>query len=67
MKIESVHMSVEDGTMDCIGGVRTEYKTLTFDDKTVFKIKATTDDDNVLITLSGVEMARLEKLLRRVI
>lgn len=65
MKIEKVLFSIEDGTMDCVGGVRTEYLPLLYKDTDVFNIKATTDGHNVNISLTGYELDNLVSILRR--
>ena len=65
MKIERVTYTAIDGGMDHVGGVSTEYSTLLYDDKTLFTIKATTPDANVVITLTGYEMDSLKHLVWR--
>lgn len=65
MKIEKVVVSIEDGTMDCVGGVRTEYLPLLYKDTDVFNIKATTEGSNVQISLTGYELDNLINVLRR--
>lgn len=65
MKIEKVSMSIEDGTMDCVGGVRYDYTQAKYTDATEFKLKATTDDANVQITLNGYELDNLVAIVRR--
>jgi len=65
MKIQKVTYTAIDGGMDHIGGVSTEYTDLQYDDKTLFTIKAMTNDANVAITLTGYEMDSLRHLVWR--
>jgi hypothetical protein len=64
MKIEKVLISIEDGTMDCVGGVRTEYLPFKYTDEMEFKIKAVGPDANIQITLTGKELDNLTHVLR---
>lgn len=65
MKVEKVTVSIEDGTMDCIGGVRTEYTPYDYTDVTTFKIKAATDDANIVLTLTGYELDSIKHIIWR--
>lgn len=64
MRIEKVSISVEDGTMDCVGGVRTEYTPFEYTSEMEFKIKATGPEANIQITLTGKELDNLIHVLR---
>ena len=64
MKIEKVSVSVENGTMDCVGGVRTEFSPFKYTDEMEFKIKAVGPEANIQITLTGRELDNLVHVLR---
>ena len=65
MKVQQAITTAVDGGMDHIGGVSLEYKDLQYDDSTLFTIKASTTEANVVLTLTGYELDSLKHLIWR--
>lgn len=63
MKIEKVVMTVDDGGMDCIGGVHTEYEPIALRLDEDVHIVGTMDERRVRITLSGEELVKIAAIL----
>ena len=65
MKIQRVIVTAVEGGSDHVGGISTEYTDYAYDDKTLFTIKATTENANVIITMTGYELDNLKHVTWR--